>query len=146
MKNINYNWFKNKKMILLSLGICTTFGLTSCISNINKKEESSYNGYIDFDKYQIEIHCENYDQSIINNECFVFTTNDGGMYRFLEIDNDGIINSFISDNGETILSEYLNQEISLPETDEEHKIIVNVDYSLQKIDTEVVELENTKTR
>lgn len=154
IRNINLNWFKiNKKVKLIAATIAVAIGLAGCgitSYNTQKFNQSEYNStssvisYIDDSNYEIDINYSNWDTEVQKQEVISISDNNGTVYRSLGIKDNGTTSTNIRDTSGKIYSYVLHKNVDIPKIDEEHKVVVNIDYYTKSMNTEVVNLEKTK--
>ncbi len=160
IKNLNLDWFKNnllknKKIKVIAASLAVAIGLAGCgitsskTSNHHHSEPtptSSVVAYVDDTEvdYKVEFNYSNWDTEIQKQEVISISDSKGTVYRSLGIKDDGTTSTNIHDNSGKIHSYVLHKSVDIPKTDENHKIVVDIDYSTQAINTEVVSLEKTK--
>lgn len=136
-----------KKGLILGIGLMLGTSLIGCGTNILTTEsynsetiESTTNEDVNF--YPVTIEFNNFDDNTFKNEIITFYDNNATIYNGIKIDIDGAVNTTINVQNCNIISHVLNKSITLPTTDDEHKIMINIDYNTGSMNAS---LENLKT-
>lgn len=143
---INKQAFK-KKVFSLCIGLSVLgLSLTGCgINNITV--DNSQNTQIieeERDSYPVRIEFNNFTKEIAEDELITFYNDNGEIYNGIGIDEDGKVETNLFIDECKIVSHTLNQKVQLPKTDEEHTIVIEIDYITSNISTSLESLEKQK--
>jgi len=149
LKN-KFKLFKNNRFKALLGATLIAATLSSCNTNTNSdNNKNSSNSYVQTidekeDFFSFNINFNNYNDEIKNNELITVYNNKNNITNTISIRKDSI-NTVLSTNTTKLYFNYLDKEVTIPNIDENEKLIVNVDYATKEISTDVENI-NTKTK
>lgn len=119
-------------------------GLTGCDSK--EPKENFENQDVEQEErvsYPVKIYFQNFDDEIKEDELITFYSDDGEIYNGVGIDEDGEVETTLFVDECNLVSHTLDKRVKLPKTDENHILVVEIDYEKGEISARVEAEEMT---